>query len=493
MPEPFWERPESRRLEFKEMLPKGDQLARTVVAFANGAGGKIVFGVKNKPREIVGIPEDRLFALEERISSLIFDRCAPTIIPEIYIQAAQGKNLLVIEIFPGPQKPYYLKSKGKHKGAYIRIGSGNRLATYEMLEALERQRRKISFDAIPAYDVSPDRLDLERFKEDYLKATGRKLQDNHLKNMGLVVYEQEQLWPANAAVLLSDSPARKQLFPYAKIECARFKGADMKVFLDQASIDEPIYAAVEPCLAFIKKNIALGSRIGEVFREDRWEYPLEAIREAIANAIIHRDYSILGSDIKVAIFDDMLEITSPGPLPDTLALEELGTGRSEIRNRVLAPIFKDLKLIEAWGTGIQRMRSELASYPEIELVLQEAGHAFQVQFRKKERGGIKKALPRSGPGTMPRTSTGQVPDKYRTSFLSAPDMLKLLEFCKVERSVKDMMRFLGLKHRETFLNNYLRPLMERALVMMTIPDKPKSPKQRYLITSKGIKALGSNS
>ena len=146
IPEPFWERPESRRLEFKEMLPKGDQLARTVVAFANGAGGKIVFGVKNKPREIVGIPEDRLFALEERISSLIFDRCAPTIIPEIYIQAAQGKNLLVIEIFPGPQKPYYLKSKGKHKGAYVRIGSSNRPASDEMLEALERQRRKISFD-----------------------------------------------------------------------------------------------------------------------------------------------------------------------------------------------------------------------------------------------------------------------------------------------------------------------------------------------------------
>lgn len=70
------------------------------------------------------------------------------------------------------------------------------------------------------------------------------------------------------------------------------------------------------------------------------------------NAVIHRDYAILGSDIKVAIYDDMLEITSPGPLPDALSFEELGTGRSEIRNRILAPIFKDLKLIEAWGSGI---------------------------------------------------------------------------------------------------------------------------------------------
>lgn len=99
--------------------------------------------------------------------------------------------------------------------------------------------------------------------------------------------------------------------------------------------------------------------INGVYREDRWEYPLAAVREAVNNAIVHRDYSILGSDIKVALFDDMLEITSPGPLPDTMPMEKLGSGRSEIRNRVLAPVFKHLKLIESWGTGIQRMRSEL--------------------------------------------------------------------------------------------------------------------------------------
>jgi len=79
----------------------------------------------------------------------------------------------------------------------------------------------------------------------------------------------------------------------------------------------------------------------------------------------------------------MLEITSPGPLPDLLSFEELGTGRSEIRNRVLAPIFKDMKLIEAWGSGIQKMRMEFKEYPEIDLVLIEAGHTFQVQFFKK--------------------------------------------------------------------------------------------------------------
>jgi len=344
-------------------------------------------------------------------------------------------------------------------------------------------------DAVPAYDVSPDELSLDRFKEDYRKATGRKLQDNHLKNMGLFIYEQEQLWATNATVLLSESPARKRLFPYAKIECARFKGTDIKEFLDQASIDEPIYAAVEPCLAFIKKNIALGSRIGEVFREDRWEYPLEAIREAIANAIIHRDYSILGSDIKVAIFDDMLEITNPGPLPDTLSLEELGTGRSEIRNRVLAPIFKDLKLIEAWGTGIQRMKNELNSYPEIELVLQEAGHAFQVQFRKNEKAVAKSrtGLSISAGEVCPKS----VPSLSQVCPKSVPSSLffALLDIAREPVSIEDLMKVAGQTNRTRFRKTVLRPLLDANILAMTIPDKPKSSKQRYRLTDNGREIL----
>jgi predicted HTH transcriptional regulator len=343
----------------------------------------------------------------------------------------------------------------------------------------------------------------------YQKATGRTLDDNEqLKNLGLLCCERDQLYPTYAAVLLSDSPVRRHIFPYAKIECARFKGTDTRVFLDQMSINVPVYVAVEPCLAFVKRNIALSSRIGEVYREDRWEYPLEAIREAISNAIIHRDYAILGSDIKVAIFDDLLEITSPGPLPETMPIEKLGTGRSEIRNRILAPIFKDLKLIEAWGTGIQKMQGELVNYPEIELVLKEAGHAFQVQFRKKpaaepaaERVGLK--LSHTEAGRVPdkyrisieqtpdkyRANTGQVPGEYRTSTGQVPDKLKLLDFCREGRTIKEMMSHVSLKHSETFLTNYLHPLIRENLMSMTIPDKPRSPKQRYLVTTKGLGEL----
>jgi hypothetical protein len=104
------------------------------------------------------------------------------------------------------------------------------------------------------------------------------------------------------------------------------------------------------------------------------------------------------------------------------------------------------------------MRKTLEKYPEVDLILQEVGYAFQVQFRKR---------------TMGRTSTGQVPDKYRTSIMQNADKVKLLKYCREARLLKEMMSFMKLKHRETFMNNYLRPLLEANCIAMTIPDKPK--------------------
>lgn len=206
-----------------------------------------------------------------------------------------------------------------------------------------------------------------------------------------------------------------------------------------------------------------------MYREDRWEYPLEAIREAVTNAVVHRDYSISGSDIKVAIFDDMLEITSPGPLPDTLASEALGTGRSEIRNRVLAPIFKELGLIEAWGTGIRRMRAELESYPEVELVLQEVTQAFQVQFvRKKAQEAHVEA----------QVNLSAIEHRMLSTCAGGP------------AGSNDLLDAVGYETRTGNFKNSLSKLIDLGLIEMTIPDKPRSSKQRYRITAKGREVVG---
>ena len=478
MTTPFWLHPESRRLEFKEAWPGGDKVARTAVAFANGAGGRIVFGVRDKPREMVGLSDKELFDLEERVSNHIFDQCMPAIVPEIFIQNVDGTALLVVEIYPGPQKPYHLKNAGRTEGTYIRIGSVNRKASPDIIAALVRSRRKISFDEEPLQELSWEELDLGNFAASFRQATGRSLDDSAYQNLGLLKEDRNERHPTATAVLLTDGPVKQRSFPYAKIECARFKGTDTTVFLDQATFDGPIHATIEPSIAFIKRNIALGARIGEVYRQDRWEYPLEAVREAVINAVVHRDYAIAGSDIKIAIFDDMLEITSPGPLPDTLAPEALGTGRSEIRNRVLAPIFKDLGLIEGWGTGIRRMRAELESYPEIGLVLQEVSQAFQVQFKKKKAQEAQEAQVEA-----------QEAHVQAQADLSAIEH-RILSAC-VQSPVgsNDLLNAVGYDTRTGNFKNSLSRLLENGFIEMTIPDKPRSSKQRYRITPKGQSVL----
>jgi len=462
----YWEAPESRRLEFKETFPEGDGVARSVVAFANGAGGKLVFGIKDSPRCVTGIPDDQLFKMEEKISAHIYDLCEPAVIPEIYIQSVEGKTLLVVEIFPGSQRPYYLKNKGKAKGTYIRIGSSNRIAGQESIEELERRCRNISFDSIPVYDCGLDDIDLSDFLSRYKEETGKILLPEHLKNMGLMVCERDRLYYTHAALLMSSGISKKRYFPYAKIECARFKGRNTQVFLDQMTFDGPLYGASDACIDFIKRNIALSSTIGHVYREDTWEYPLNSVREAVNNAIIHRDYSLMGSDIKIAIFDDMLEITSPGPLPDTLPVEKLGSGRSEIRNRILAPVLKDLKLIEGWGTGIVKMKLEVASAPGLTLIFNETAHTFQVQFIK------------SSDKIKGRAESGQSQGRVRAESNGIEERIMGL-LATGPLSKQELAERLGFDHITGHLNRTVKGLRVSGRIRYTIPEKPNTRFQKY--------------
>lgn len=481
----FWDLPESRRLEFKESFPKGDAVARTIIAFANGAGGQLVFGVKDSLREIIGIPDDQLFELEEKISNHLFDLSAPTIIPEIYIQSAEGKNLLIVEIFPGSQKPYFLKSKGKNKGTYIRVGSSNRKASFEIIEELERQKRKISFDSVTVYEKFDVDQSLISFMKFFKKQSGLKMDHEHLKNSGLIVCERDTLFPATAAVLLSESSLKQRLFPYAKIECARFKGNNTNVFLDQTTIEGPVFFSSDLCMDFIKRNISLSSVIKDVYREDTWEYPVFAVREAVNNAVVHRDYSILGSDIKVALFDNMLEITSPGPLPDTMPMEKLGSGRSEIRNRILAPIFKKLKLIESWGTGIQRMKDEVSRYPDIDLEFRETGYSFQVRFIKKEseQNGQSQGRVEAESGQSQKNHSSEMTQLSKT-------IIKLLE--AGAKSKSEVAVALGLSGVTGHLNRSFKILLNEGFIQYTIPEKPQSRLQKYILTNKDVDHTGEN-
>ena len=314
--------------------------------------------------------------MEEKISNIIHDNCSPLILPDILFINYKGKHIIVVKIYKGNNPPYFIKNKGIENGTYIRAGSVNRLADADILEELKRQKLNISFDSLPVHIKEISKLNISLFKKQFEEITGEKLTKTTLKKLNLIIEDQNKQFPTNALILLSNDEIREKLFPFAKIECARFKGTTPGNFIDQKTIDLPLSFQPEEAYQFVLRHISQGSTYEGVYRKDRWEYPIIAIREVIRNAVIHRDYSLKGKDIKIAIFDDKIEITSPGKLMPTIDFDDMESGQSDIRNKVLAPVFKKLGIIEQWGNGLRLISQELKKYPEIKMEWSEPGFCF---------------------------------------------------------------------------------------------------------------------
>lgn len=375
--------PEGRRLEFKEQLPSNADLAKTIVAFANDAGGEFYLGIKNNPRETIGVEESKLIGIEEKITNIIHDQCHPVILPEVNFLNFEEKYIIKVQIFKGNDPPYFLKKKGVEEGTFISVGSSNRQSSPEIIVELKRQHHNISFDNEISYEKTVDVLEILLFEAHFLEKTGETINAAVLKKLELIKQSRGLYYPTNALVLLSEDEIKKKIFPYSKIECARFKGIEPGNFIDQKSFEGSILTQPEEAYQFVLRHISQGTTdYTGVYRNDRWEYPVIAIREAIRNAVIHRDYSLSGMDIKIAIFDDKIEITNPGKLPPTVDYSDMLSGQSSIRNKILAPIFKHLGIIEQWGNGLKLIADELKKYPEIGFDWKEPGMSFRVIFFK---------------------------------------------------------------------------------------------------------------
>ena len=215
---------ESQTLEFKEQLPKGQQVAKTLIAFANTSGGKLVVGVSDD-RQLVGIQDD-IFELQDQITSMINELCMPNILPYIYIENIQGIELLVIEVSRGSLLPYYLKPQGKAQGTYIRLGASNRVASPEYIQQLELQRLNQTFDEQPNPQYSLDDIDLQPLKQAFAEV-GKELSLQKMRNLKLIIQQNGQDYPSHGLLILLG------LYEQVEIKCSRFKGTTMTVFLDK--------------------------------------------------------------------------------------------------------------------------------------------------------------------------------------------------------------------------------------------------------------------
>lgn len=369
---------ESKTLEFKRELPTNADIAKTAIAFSNTAGGKLLIGVDDRGA-IKGVDENELQAMQEKIISIISDRCSPTILPEFSTLNIQGKILLVVEFFRGNLLPYSLKNTPKEEGIYIRIGSSNRLASPQYITELERQRNNTSFDEEINLNFPLSSLELTPLLREF-ESIGKPLDESKLLALKLIKPYANTLYPTNALLILLGK------FEHCTLKCARFKGTTMDIFIDKKEYDGDIFSILQNTQNFILNHLNISSHFEGMYRRDSYEIPQIALREALINALIHRDYTNAGRDIKVGIYDDILNIVSPGGLPNTITLEDIQNGRSEARNKVIARVFKELGLIEQWGSGIGRIKNSCTQaglqLPKIE----EKGDSVDVEiFRPQDK------------------------------------------------------------------------------------------------------------
>lgn len=363
---------ESKILELKEKLPDNKSIAKTVIAFANTAGGKIIVGINDKLK-ITGVDANSVYSLKDKIASVIFDSCSPDILPEIYTINIGGKLLLAIEIFRGNLMPYFLKSEGKAEGVYIRVGATNRKASLQIIEELQRHKRYVSFDEEINYDITVREPDMLPIKARFAKI-GKTLNDEKLRNLKLIKTDRGITYPTNALLILLGK------FPHCTVKCARFKGVTMETFIDKKEYKGNIFSVIENTQSFILNHINLSAKIEGLYRTDSYEIPIVALREALINALIHRDYANFGRDIKVGVYDDIVNIVSPGALPNIVTIEDILRGRSEIRNKVIANVFKEIGLIEQWGSGISRIMIACKKAGLKQPRIREGGDFVDVEF-----------------------------------------------------------------------------------------------------------------
>lgn len=438
-------RSEGKTLEFKQDLSSPQKVLQTLIAFANTAGGVLLIGVEDKTRNVVGVPNP--LDLEERLANLVSDCISPRLMPEIEVLLWRQTQLLGVQVYPSPNRPHFLESEGLERGTYVRVGSTNRPADQELIEAMRRFTKAESYDEQPIPDLNSEEVDFRAASE--LFARVRTLKRGDLETLRLLTTHQGRKVPTVGGILLFGKN-REHHFPDAWVQAGRFRGTDKTRIEDQAEIKLHLPQAIEAAVEFVNKHASHGIDIGSVHRVERWNLPPAAVREAIINAVAHADYAQRGAPIRISIYDDRLEVENPGLLLFGLTIDDLQRGVSKLRNRVIGRVFHELGLVEQWGSGIQRIISTCREAGLSDPKFEELGTRFRVTIHT-----IRKAQPTAD-------STDQ----------------RILELLEVGEGLatQEIASAIGLSPRAT--RTRLAKLVNRGLVR-EIGTSPQDPKRRY--------------
>ena len=336
---------ESAHVELKEALTA--DIKKEIVAFANSNGGEIFIGIA-RDGQVVGVQNAE--ADMERISNMILNGIRPDLSSYTTVERLleQGKSIIRICVSRGAKRPYHLSDKGlKPSGVSVRHGVIAAPASEEAIRQMIRDSDGTTFDKAR----SPNQELTFAYASKFFAERKVKFDANHQRSLRLI---DNDMYYTNAALLLSDQCEHS-------IKCAVYQGIGKTDFLARKELTGSILQQMDDAYQFISLNNKQRSQFEGLRRVDLHDYPEYALREALLNCIVHRDYDYSGS-ILINILADRMEFLSLGGLVKGLTLADIMSGVSQSRNTVIAAVFYRLELIESYGTGIQRIIESYAGY-----------------------------------------------------------------------------------------------------------------------------------
>ena len=443
------------------------KLFDTLSSFSNqDDGGIIVFGINEES----GYKECGVYDPHD-LQKKVNEQCLqmePIVRPLLTVVEKDEKFFVSAEI-PGIdiiERPCFYRGKGRLKGSYTRIGDSDEPMTEYEVYSYEAFRRKYQDDIRPVHRATLRSLDQQKLGEyiDQLKAGKPHLaaidEETIFELMSIKRNDEITLM----AVMLF-SPYPQAYFPQLCITAVVVPGTELGVegsagerFLDNQRIEGSIPEMLDAAIAFVRRNMRTKTIVNPETgkREDRTDYPITAVREAVLNSLVHRDYSIHteGMPIQIIMFDDRIEIHNPGGIYGGIKVDQLGKVQPDTRNPVLATALEVLGVTENRYSGIPTIRKELKKNGLPEPLFEDQRGQFSVTFFNTSDNHPAKA---------------ELDDKASG----------LIEFCRTPRTRQEIADYLGLSSISYAIKDYVMPLVDNGLIKLSIPDKPRSPKQLY--------------
>jgi len=367
-----------RESEFVELKSEVvSDICKEVIAFANKEGGTIYIGVQDDG-QILGIENaDRVIL---QINNMVRDSIKPDITMFVRYEAleAGGKQIVAVTVQKGTDRPYYLGSKGlKPSGVYVRNGTSTDPATDTAIRKMIKETDGDCFENMRSLEQNLT------FRSAAAQFAKRNVPFDEIRMRTLGLVSNDGIY-SNAAMLLSDQCT-------STIKAATFSGTDKSNFQDRREFGGSLFQQMEEMYAYLDLRNQTRATFEGLYRNDVRDYPEEALREALLNALVHRDYSFSASTL-ISVYDNRIEFVSVGGLPWGIALEDILLGLSVCRNPKLAAVFYRLKLIEAYGTGLPKIIKAYAR-SGLEPKFEVTSNAFRITLPNRNASAKEENMP----------------------------------------------------------------------------------------------------